>query len=196
MIERDREIDESVLAEQDLPDHRQIGQDRQMELRRRHDLVADKARADQSRKADAENRQRKAGRDLVDRKAEREDGENRRQCRARDDAAERADQRRARQIGAGEAAGRAHDHHSFDAEIEHAGTLDNQFAGRRQQQRRRGRDHRQDEADGEYQFEDLNEGIKHGRHRLSRRCARGGCDRRSANCRRARRTTGCPGTPW
>ena len=92
MIKRDREIDEGVFAEQDSADHGQIGEDRQMEMRRRHDLLADKARADQSGKADAEDGQRKAGRDLVDRKAEREDGEDRRHRRAGDDAAERADQ--------------------------------------------------------------------------------------------------------
>ena len=43
---------------------------------------------------------------------------------------ERADHRRPRQVGAGEAAGRADDHHAFDAEIEHARALDDEFAGR------------------------------------------------------------------
>ena len=41
----------------------------------------------------------------------------------------------------GEAADRAHDHHALDAEIEHAGALDDEFAERGdQQRRRRGRD--------------------------------------------------------
>ena len=38
---------------------------------------------------------------------------------------------------AGEAADRAHQHHALDAEIEHAGALDDEFAERREQQRRR-----------------------------------------------------------
>ena len=80
--QRDREIDESILTEHDSADHGQIGEDRQIQLRRRHDLLADKARADQARQTDAENRERQAGGDLVDRESEREDGENRRQRRA------------------------------------------------------------------------------------------------------------------
>ena len=59
---------------------------------------------------------------------------------------QRADQGRAGEIGAGKAAGRAHDHHALDAEIEHAGALDDEFAGRRQQQRRRCGDHRQNDG--------------------------------------------------
>ena len=51
-----------------------------------------------------------------------------------------------RDVGAGEAAGGADDHHALDAEIEHAGALDDQFAGRREQQRRRGGDHRQEDG--------------------------------------------------
>ena len=109
-------------------------------------LLADKAGADQAGQADAEDRERQAGRHLVDRKAERQHAEDRRQRRTGEDAAQRADQRRSAQIGAGEAAGRAHDHHALDAEIEHARALDHQFARRRQQQRRRRRDHRQDDG--------------------------------------------------
>ena len=47
---------------------------------------------------------------------------------------------RAGAVGAGKAAGRADDHHALDAEIEHAGALGDEFAGRREQQRRRCRD--------------------------------------------------------
>ena len=56
------------------------------------------------------------------------------------------DEGRAGEIGAREAAGRAHDHHALDAEIEHARALDHEFAGRREQQRRRRGDHRQDDG--------------------------------------------------
>ena len=48
------------------------------------------------------------------------------------------------------AAGRADDHHALDAEIEHAGALGHELAGRRDQQRRRGGEHRED--DGFNQF--------------------------------------------
>ena len=131
----DGNINERIFAEQNTADYGQTGQHRQVEMRCRHDLLADKTCSDQSGKADAENSQRQAGRDLIDRKAEREDAEDRRQRHAGEDAAQRADSDRAGGPRAGEAAGRTHNHHSLDAEIEHAGALDNEFAGRRQQQR-------------------------------------------------------------
>ena len=74
--ERHREVNERILAEQDAADEWDVGQIRQVEMRRRHDLLADKAGADQAGKTDAENGQRQAGRHLVDRKAERQNAEN------------------------------------------------------------------------------------------------------------------------
>ena len=89
---------------------------------------ADESRADQPRQAEPENRQRKPGRHLVDGEPEREHGENCRHRHARQDAADGADQGRSGELGAAKAADRAHDHHAFDAEIEHAGALDHEFA--------------------------------------------------------------------
>ena len=64
-------------------------------------------------------------------------------------AAKQADPGRTGEIAGAEAADRAHDHHAFDAEIEHAGALDHQFADRRDQQgRRRGGDGQKD-VDGD-----------------------------------------------
>ena len=94
--------------------------------------------------------ERQTGRDLVDREAQRHHREDQRQQRAGDDPAERADDDRAGEPGAAEAAGRADDHHALDAEIEHAGAFGHQFAGGGDQQRRRCREHRQD--DGFKQF--------------------------------------------
>ena len=64
--QRDGQVDERVLTEQDSTDQRQIGQNRQMQLRGRRDPLADEAGADQSRQAGAEDRERKTARDLVD----------------------------------------------------------------------------------------------------------------------------------
>jgi hypothetical protein len=47
--ERDRDINEGIVTEEDAADERQIGQDRQVEVPGRYDLLADKAGADQSR---------------------------------------------------------------------------------------------------------------------------------------------------
>ncbi len=83
----DREIDEAVLAEQDVADERQVGQQRNVEVRGRHDLLADEAGADQPGETDAENGERQTRRHLVDREAERERREDaataprRRRCR-------------------------------------------------------------------------------------------------------------------
>ncbi|MHC2844604.1 hypothetical protein ACVINU_007538 [Bradyrhizobium diazoefficiens] len=114
------------------------------------DALADEAGADQAGEPDAENGQREARCDLVDGEPERHQREDQRHQRARDDAEQRADQNRAGQPGAGKAAGRADDHHSLDAEIEHAGALGHELAGRRDQERRRGGEHRKD--DGFNQF--------------------------------------------
>ena len=112
----------------------------------RGDPLADEAGADQAGQADAENGQRQAGRDLVDGEPQRHHREDQRERHAGNDAAERADDGRAGEPGAGKTAGGADDHHALDAEIEHAGALGHQFAGRGQQQRRRGREHRKNDG--------------------------------------------------
>ena len=144
--QQDREVDEGVLAEQDLSDQRDVGEDRDVKMRRLLDPLADEVRADQSRQADTEDRQREAGRDLVDREPQREQREDRRHAGAGRGAGDGADGDRAREIGRREAAGGAHDHHALEAEIEHAGALDDELARCGEQQRRRRRDHR--EKDG------------------------------------------------
>ena len=57
------------------PTNGKLGQHRQVELRRRHDSLADEARTDQAGQADAENGQREPGRHLVDREPKRQHGE-------------------------------------------------------------------------------------------------------------------------
>ena len=51
--------------------------------------------------------------------------------------------------GDGEAGHRADQHHALDAEIEHAALLDHEFAGRREQDRRRHADHGDQRVDDE-----------------------------------------------
>jgi hypothetical protein len=46
--QRQRQINEGVLAEQDAPDQRNIGQEGKVEMRRRGDPLADEAGADQA----------------------------------------------------------------------------------------------------------------------------------------------------
>ena len=128
------------------PTQRDIGEAGDVKMRRRRDLLADEAGADQARQPDAQNGQCQTGRDLVDREPQRHQRKDQRQQRAGDDAAQRADDDRAGQPGAAKTAGRADDHHAFDAEVQHAGAFGDQLAGRSQQQRRGGRKHRQDDG--------------------------------------------------
>ena len=93
--QRQREVHEGVLAEQNTPDQRDIGEARNIQMRRQRNLFADEAGADQAGKADAENGQREAGGDLVDRKPQRHQREDQRHQNAGDDAAQRADDDRA-----------------------------------------------------------------------------------------------------
>ena len=139
--QRDREVDEGVLAEDHAPEQRNVGDVRNIEMRGAVDLLSDVARTDQPREADAEDGQRETGRDLIGCKPERQRREDRRERHAAENAAQRADSDRAGVVGARKAAGGADDHHALDAEIQNAGALDDQFAGRRKQQRRRGGDH-------------------------------------------------------
>ena len=68
--ERHRKVNERVLAEQDAADARDRS-NRKIDMRRRHDLLADEAGADQAGETDTEDGQRQSGRDLVDSKSER-----------------------------------------------------------------------------------------------------------------------------
>jgi len=108
-----------------------------VQMRRGCDLLPDDAGADQAGQADAEDGERKPGRNLIDREPQCHDGEEQGHQDACNDAAERADRDRAGQERAAEAADGAHDHHAFDAEIEHARTLGDELAGRGDQQWRR-----------------------------------------------------------
>ena len=181
---RQRQIDERILPEQDAAKEGEVGQDREMKLRCRHDLFPDEARPDQPRQADPENRQCEPGRHLVDREAQGEHGKNGRQRRARRQSAERTDEGGTGHVGARESAGGAHDHHPFHAEIEHARPLGHELAGRRQQQRRRSGQHGK------------NDGFSQSHELSCDESASGEFGRGRANRTRAQRTAGCPGRPW
>ena len=95
---------------------------------------------------DAKDRQRETGGNLIDGETKRHHRKDQRQQAARDDAAERADDGGTGEPGAAESAGRADDHHAFDAEIEHAGAFGHQLADCCDQQRGGCRKHRQDDS--------------------------------------------------
>ena len=140
---REREIDQRILAEQDRADHRQCGKAGNGELGQGLQRLADIAGADQRREADTEDGERQSGRDLIGQQGQGQHGEDQRHRRAgerrRDDAEHgAAGAERHREADDG-----AHEHHALDAEIEHARFLGDELAGRGQQQRRRGGDHRQ-----------------------------------------------------
>ncbi len=145
-----REIDEGVLAEQHPANQRDVGEAGNIEVHRGRDALADEAGADQAGQADAEDGQRETRCNLVDGEPERHQREHQRHQRARDDAEQRADEDRAGEPRTGKAAGRTDDHHALDAEIEHAGALGHELAGRRDQERRGCGEHRED--DGFNQF--------------------------------------------
>ena len=139
-------VDEGVLAEENTADQRDVGKAGNAQLRSRRDFLADEAGADQAGKADTQNSQREAGGDLVDRQPQRHQREDQRHQQAGDDAAERADNHRPCKPGAAEAAGCTHDHHALNAEVKYAGAFSHELAGRSQQQRRGGRQHRKDDG--------------------------------------------------
>ncbi|MGY4416133.1 hypothetical protein ACVWW4_007869 [Bradyrhizobium sp. LB7.1] len=133
--QRQREIDEGVLAEQHATDQRDVGQTGDVEMRCRRDALADEASADQAGQTDAEDGQCETRRNLVDRKPERHQREDQRHHRAGDDAEQCANKDRAGQPRTCKAAGGADDHHALDPEIEHAGSFGHELAGRRDQER-------------------------------------------------------------
>lgn len=107
------------------------------------DALADETGTDEAGESDAQDGQRQPCRNLVDRKPERHQCEDERHQCACDDAEQRADKDRAGQPCTCKATCGADDHHALDAEIEHAGAFGYEFAGRRDQEWRRGGEHRE-----------------------------------------------------
>ena len=58
--ERERQIDEGILPEQDAADEGKVGQDREVEMRRGGDFLADEAAPISPERPDPENGQRQA----------------------------------------------------------------------------------------------------------------------------------------
>src|ERR1700719_1626377 len=98
---------------------------------RRFDARSDEAAADQSGQADAEDGERKARRHLIYGKTYREPGEQGRHEHPGEHPGESTDDDRPGEMSTGKSARCAHDHHAFETEIEHAGALGDELAGRR-----------------------------------------------------------------
>ena len=130
------EIDQCVEAEEQRANHRKVRQHREMKRAECGDRRVAETVADHRRQARTEDRQRQAGGILVGEEGQRQHAEQHRRCRAAGNAGK--DGERQRQPGKGdpEGQGGARQHHAFDAEIEHAGLFDDQFAERGENQRR------------------------------------------------------------
>ena len=132
-------IDDDILAEQDSADMRDVGQEGNWSARAWCPAARQRF-PDQAGKPEAEKGEREAGRHLVGDEGQGEEAEEQRHQHSGKDRSEETEKRPAGDEGRAEAAHRAHDHHAFDAEIEHAGTLDDELADRREQERGGGGD--------------------------------------------------------
>ena len=135
-------VDEGVVPEQQPADPGEVGEAGQVEMRRRIALHPDIAGADEAGESQPEDGQRQSRGDLVGRQPHGEDAEQGGEQQARPGPAEGAEPGRSGLGGDGEPGGRAEHHHALDAEIEHAGALDHEFADAGQDQRCRRRQHR------------------------------------------------------
>jgi hypothetical protein len=112
-----------------------------------HDRLADIFLADDGAQARAEDRKRKADRDLVGLEADGEHAEQEGEHRARQHPGADAEPQAAGERRRQEARHRAAQHHALDAEVEHPGALGDELAERRVDDRRAG-DHRRDQDPG------------------------------------------------
>ncbi len=126
--QRDRQVEDQVLPEQQRSQERDIGKQRdcnRLQLGARH---ADIGFADLAGNAEAENGERKTGRHLVGDERQRQETEEQREERAAGDAREDPDIGRARHLRGGEGKHGAHHHHALDAEVQHARAFGDEFA--------------------------------------------------------------------
>ena len=128
------------MAEQQRAEQRDIAEAGNGKLGQVLDRNADEARADHGRQADAEDRQREAGRDLIREQRKREDAEGERHQHAGERAGDDAERAAAGGDGDRESGHGARQHHALDAEVEDARFFHDELAERGVEQRRRGAD--------------------------------------------------------
>ena len=133
-----RKIHHPVVAEEDLPQNRNIRQRPEIELRRRGRAHALIALTDQRREPQPKKGQRKAGRHLIGQENLRQQRKQHRQRGPRNSACHKAQNRAAGRGCHGKASDRAHDHHPLDPKVQNARLFGHQFARRGQKHRRRG----------------------------------------------------------
>ena len=142
-----RSIDQHVEAEQQRPDQRHIAEPRDRDALEPLDGRADETAAYESRQADAEQGQRKAGGHLVGLQRQREESEEQCQRHPRQHAGNEAEREAAGLAGDGEARDRPAEHHAFDAKVQHTRAFDDKFAEARINQRRGGADRARQDRD-------------------------------------------------
>ena len=126
--DQDRAIDNPVVAEQDPAQNRNISQRAEGHFAGRWRLDAVVALTHQRRQAQPEHGQRQTRRHLIGQKNLRQKGKDQAQRSTTRCPADKAHDRAAGANGGDEAADRAHDHHAFDAKVQHAGLFHDQFA--------------------------------------------------------------------
>jgi hypothetical protein len=129
-----------LLREQRLADNRNIGQQRNANRFDGGQNFGFVGLADERRQADAENRQRQPGGDLVAHQGQHHDGKQVRHQRARGHAGQHPQPDVAGFETYREAGDRAHRHHAFRAEVQHTRFLGDQLAQRNNDQRCTGDD--------------------------------------------------------
>ena len=183
--QQDREVNEIILSEQQLADQRQVAQHRDVQPGEIAGRLAGIVLAPQGGDAEAENGQRQPGRDLVGEQRLGQEAEQQRHQRAGRQCGEDAGQIVAGLDGRREAGNGADDHHAFDAEVEHTGLFDHQFADRGEDQRRRGDDDAEQDVDDQL----------HAALSPQPGAESSGPAPRPAHPSPAGRTAACPGTP-
>jgi len=143
--EEEGRVHEGVVPEQQPADAGQVGEAGKVEMGSRIALHPDIAGADEAGESEPQDGQRQPRGDLVGRQNHGEQAEEGGEQQARAGPAEGTEPGRSGPGGDGEAGGRAQHHHALDAEIEHAGALHDEFADAGQDQRRRRRQHRDED---------------------------------------------------
>jgi hypothetical protein len=134
------EVDDERMIEEAGAEDRDVGEEGQGGARHRRHGHALVGRSDQPGEADAEDADGEARGDLVAEGDEHDEAEDRGEERRRGGAGEEREPVAAGRRDDDEAGGGGERHHPLDAEVEHAGFLDDELAEGRDQQRRRGED--------------------------------------------------------
>ena len=132
------DVHERIVLKEHLTDHGNVGKQRNVEGLEAHGLFADEGRAEVVGKAHAEDGERKTGHGLIALKDQADHAVNQTEAACADARGQRGQPRIARFELHDEGEERAHDHHAFHAEVEHARAFGDEFAHGGVQKRRAG----------------------------------------------------------